>query len=68
SNELCTTSKQLCSKHFTWDRKRHAQIDLERLHQLMHFEELVEKENRLRTSLNERGSVAGLLLYKTTAH
>jgi hypothetical protein len=34
----------------------------------MRFEELTEKDNRLRTALNERGSVAGLLLHKTTAH
>lgn len=34
----------------------------------MRLEELTEKENRLRTALNERGSVMGLLLNKTTAH
>ncbi|CAF1120664.1 unnamed protein product [Rotaria sordida] len=53
---------------FKWDKKRRAQIDLERLHELMRFEELVEKENRLRMSLNERCSVAELRLYKTKAH
>ncbi|CAF2377174.1 unnamed protein product [Rotaria sp. Silwood2] len=68
SDELCTVPKRLCSKHFKWDRKHRAQIDLERLHELMRYEELVEKENRLRTAINERGSVAGLLLHKTTAH
>jgi hypothetical protein len=34
----------------------------------MRLEELIEKENRLKTALNELGSVAGLLLHKTTAH
>ncbi|CAF1145425.1 unnamed protein product [Adineta steineri] len=68
SDELCTAPKRLCSKHFKWDRRRRAQIDLERLHELMRFEELIEKENRLRIALSERGSVAGLLLHKTIAH
>ncbi|CAF5018048.1 unnamed protein product [Rotaria sp. Silwood1] len=70
NNLYCKRLKVIFSEHSRdpKDRKRHAQIDLERLHELMHFEELVEKENRLRTSLNARGSVAGLLLYKTTAH
>ncbi|CAF1514831.1 unnamed protein product [Rotaria sp. Silwood1] len=70
NNLYCKRLKVIFSEHSRdpKDRKRHAQIDLERLHELMHFEELVEKENRLRTSLNERGSVAGHLLYKTTAH
>ena len=34
----------------------------------MRLEELIEKENRLKTALQERGSVAGLLLHKTVAH
>ncbi len=37
SDELCTISKRLCSKHFKWDRKRRAQIDLERLHEVSFF-------------------------------
>jgi COMPASS component SPP1 len=34
SDELCTIPKRICSKHFKWDRKRRAQIDLERLHEV----------------------------------
>ncbi|CAF0798544.1 unnamed protein product [Didymodactylos carnosus] len=68
SDELCIIPKRTCTKHLKWDRKRRAQIDLERLHELMRLEELVEKENRLRSAVADRGSVAGLLMHKTIPH
>ncbi|CAF1554180.1 unnamed protein product, partial [Didymodactylos carnosus] len=68
SDELCIVPKRICTRHLKWERKRRAQIDLERLHELMRLEELVEKENRIRSAIADRGSVAGLLMHKTIAH
>ncbi len=55
-------------QHFNWERLRRAELDMERVKQWMRADDLVEQERQLRSSLQARAGVLGLMLHSTFNH
>ncbi len=55
-------------QHFNWERLRRAELDMERVKQWMRADDLVEQERQLRSSLQARAGVLGLMLHTTFNH
>lgn len=62
---FCRHLKKKCIKHFNWEKIRRALIDMERVQQWLRVDDLYEKEQRLRHSIESRGGVLSLMLHQT---
>jgi len=68
TGDFCRASKRRCLKHYSWEKLRRAEIDLQRIQQWLKLEEAYEQERSLRYSAAQRGGVLGLLLHETISH
>lgn len=68
TGEYCRASKRNCIKHYSWEKLRRAEIDMERVRQWLKIDELVEKERQLRYELATRAGVLALMLHSTYNH
>jgi len=68
TGDFCRASKRRCLKHYSWEKLRRAEIDLQRIQQWLKLEEAFEQERSLRYSAAQRGGVLGLLLHETISH
>lgn len=66
--QFCSEPKASCSRHYSWDRLRKAQIDMERVRLWMRIEELHEQERRVNAQLAQRRNLLGILLHTTIDH
>ncbi|PAA81142.1 hypothetical protein BOX15_Mlig025553g1, partial [Macrostomum lignano] len=65
---LCPVARQKCTRHFAWARMRRAEIDIDRMRQLMRLEELLFEERAIRQAMMQRGGAVSLLLHSTIDH
>lgn len=65
---LCKAPKRKCSNHINWERLRRAEIDMERVREMMDLEELCEEERTIRMAMANRAGVLGLMLHSTIDH
>nr|CAD7441395.1 unnamed protein product [Timema bartmani]CAD7453742.1 unnamed protein product [Timema tahoe] len=68
TGEFCRAPKKSCLKHYCWEKLRRAEIDMERVRQLLKIDELIEQERQLRHLLTNRAGVMALLLHSTFDH
>lgn len=68
TGEFCRVQKRKCNKHFSWERLRRAEIDMERVRQWMLLDDLFEQERNTRMAMANRAGVLGLLLHQTIDH
>ncbi|CAH1784566.1 unnamed protein product [Owenia fusiformis] len=68
TGELCRTPKRKCNKHYSWEKLRRAEIDMQRVEQWMKLDELLEQERVIKVSLTNRAGVLGLMLHQTIEH
>ncbi|KAL0266265.1 UNVERIFIED_CONTAM: hypothetical protein PYX00_008858 [Menopon gallinae] len=68
TGEYCRASKRNCVKHYSWEKLRRAEIDMERVRQWLKIDELVEKERQLRHEMATRAGVLALMLHSTYNH
>uniref|UniRef100_T1KQN3 CXXC-type zinc finger protein 1 n=2 Tax=Tetranychus urticae TaxID=32264 RepID=T1KQN3_TETUR len=64
----CRLPKKKCMRHYCWEKLRRAEIDMEKVQKWLKLEELFEKEQKIRYTLQNRGAVLGLLLHHTVIH
>ncbi|BHF60433.1 unmethylated CpG binding [Sparganum proliferum] len=65
TDRFCCTPRSKCTRHFGWERKKRAKIDVERYRQLSRMDELLQEEARLQRSLAQRAGILGMLLHRT---
>lgn len=68
TGEVCRAPKKSCFKHYTWEKIRRAEIDLERVRQWMKIDELIEQERQIKHAMASRSGLLGLLLHSTFDH
>lgn len=68
TGEFCRAPKKSCYKHYFWEKIRRAEIDQERMRQLLKMDELIEQERQIKIALKDRASVMGLILHSTYNH
>ena len=66
--EFCRSSKKACQAHYSWEKLRRAELDMERVKQWMKVDELLEQERQVRASMSNRAGVLGLLLHSSFNH
>ncbi|KAL3320033.1 hypothetical protein Ciccas_001279 [Cichlidogyrus casuarinus] len=78
-DRFCATPREKCTCHFGWERRRRAQIDLQRYRnvgfyllthkaQLIRMDELLQEEQKIRRNKAQRFSVLGILLHSVKEH
>merc|ERR1712183_1218927 len=65
---LCKAPKKKCHNHINWERLRRAEIDMERVRDLMDLEDFYEEERTIRQGMASRAGVLGLMLHSTIDH
>lgn len=65
TGHFCVNFRSKCTRHFGWERKRRAKIDIERYRLLIRLDELLYEEARLCTALSQRSGLIGMLLHQT---
>lgn len=65
TGNYCRIAKKKCMKHYSWEKLRRAQLDMEKVQKWLKLEDLFEKEQKIRYTMSNRGSVLGLLLHQT---
>ena len=65
TSSLCKAPKKKCQNHINWERLRRAEIDMERVRDLMDLEDLYEEERTIRQGMASRAGVLGLMLHST---
>ena len=68
TSSLCKAPKKKCQNHINWERLRRAEIDMERVRDLMDLEDLYEEERTIRQGMASRAGVLGLMLHSTIDH
>ncbi|XP_065313453.1 CXXC-type zinc finger protein 1-like isoform X2 [Gordionus sp. m RMFG-2023] len=68
TGQFCRASKKKCMKHFNWEKLRRAEIDMEKVRQLLILDDLFEEERQIRIQLSSRAGVLGLILHQTISH
>jgi COMPASS component SPP1 len=68
TGEFCRAPKKSCFKHYSWEKIRRAEIDLERVRQWLKMDELIEQERQIRLAMSSRAGVLGLMLHSTYDH
>jgi len=68
TEDFCRAPKKVCMKHYSWEKLRRAEIDMERVRQWMKLDDLLEKEYHLRQSMTNRAGVLALMLHSTYNH
>lgn len=68
TGEFCRAPKKNCFKHYTWEKIRRAEIDLERVREYLKLDELMEQERHIRQAMASRANVLGLMLHSTYNH
>merc|ERR1711942_596135 len=68
TSSLCKAPKKKCQNHINWERLRRAEIDMERVRDLMDLEDLYEEERTIRQAMASRAGVLGLMLHSTIDH
>lgn len=66
--DFCRASKKACQAHYSWEKLRRAELDMERVKQWMKVDELLEQERQVRAAMSNRAGVLGLLLHSTFNH
>ena len=67
-SEFCRASKRACQAHYSWEKLRRAELDMERVKQWMKVDELLDQERQVRAAMSNRAGVLGLLLHSTYNH
>ncbi|KAL5111402.1 CXXC-type zinc finger protein 1 [Taenia crassiceps] len=65
TDRFCCTTRQKCTRHVGWERKKRGHIDVERYRQLIRLDELLQEEARLQRSLSQRAGILGMILNRT---
>ncbi|VDM32882.1 unnamed protein product [Hydatigera taeniaeformis] len=65
TDRFCCTTRQKCTHHVGWERKKRGHIDVERYRQLIRLDELLQEEARLQRSLSQRAGILGMILNRT---
>ncbi|EUB58120.1 CpG-binding protein [Echinococcus granulosus] len=65
TDRFCCTTRQKCTHHVGWERKKRGHIDVERYRQLIRLDELLQEEARLQRSLSQRAGILGMMLNRT---
>ncbi|VDK41907.1 unnamed protein product [Taenia asiatica] len=65
TGRFCCTTRQKCTHHVGWERKKRGHIDVERYRQLIRLDELLQEEARLQRSLSQRAGILGMILNRT---
>uniref|UniRef100_A0A8C2WAN2 CXXC finger protein 1a n=1 Tax=Cyclopterus lumpus TaxID=8103 RepID=A0A8C2WAN2_CYCLU len=68
TGEFCRLSKRKCNKHYSWEKLRRAEVDLERVRVWYKLDELFEQERNLRTAMTNRAGLLALMLHQTIQH
>ncbi|XP_037074542.1 CXXC-type zinc finger protein 1-like [Pollicipes pollicipes] len=66
--QFCRAPKKKCLKHFSWEKLRRAELDMERVRWAMKMDELLEQERQCRQSMANRAGVLALMLHSTFDH
>lgn len=65
NGNFCRVPKKKCMKHYCWEKLRRAQLDMEKVQKWLKIEELYERDQKIKYTMTNRGSVLGLLLHQT---
>ncbi|XP_059393856.1 CXXC-type zinc finger protein 1-like [Carassius carassius] len=68
TGEYCRVSKRKCNKHYSWEKLRRAEVDLERVRVWYKLDELFEQERNVRTAMTNRAGLLALMLHQTIQH
>ncbi|VEL15432.1 unnamed protein product [Protopolystoma xenopodis] len=68
TGQFCPVPRHKCTRHFGWERLRRATIDVERYRQFIRMDELLQEEQRLHKSINQRCGTLALILHQTFDH
>ena len=65
TGKYCRWLKKQCTKHYCWEKFRHAEIDMEKVNNWLKMDDLFEKEQKIRFEMANRGGIVSLLLHTT---
>ncbi|KAF4107462.1 CXXC-type zinc finger protein 1b [Onychostoma macrolepis] len=68
TGDYCRVSKRKCNKHYSWEKLRRAEVDLERVRVWYKLDELFEQERNVRTAMTNRAGLLALMLHQTIQH
>ncbi|KAF6778343.1 hypothetical protein AHF37_02269 [Paragonimus kellicotti] len=65
---FCCVPRNKCTRHLGWERLRRARVDIERYRQFIRMDDLLQEEQRIHQSIEQRGGLLGVLLHRTIDH
>jgi len=68
TGEFCRLRKKECNAHYSWEKLRRAELDMDRVRQWLKLDELMEQERAEKDSLSRRAGVLNLMLHSTYNH
>jgi len=68
TGDFCRLPRRDCNNHFSWEKLKRAELDMDRVRQWLKLDELLEKERQEKESMSRRAGVLSLLLHSTYNH
>ncbi|KAM8793706.1 CXXC-type zinc finger protein 1-like [Eudromia elegans] len=68
TGDFCRVPKRRCHRHYSWERLRRAELDLERVRLWYKLDELFEQERNVRAAMTNRAGLLALMLHQTIQH